>query len=66
LFPLYFSFLLILLRISSLNKKGNGEIELDEFMQMLRKTKCVSDPEDDLRRAFKVFDLDGDGVITVN
>ena len=27
---------------------------------MLRKTKPVSDPEEDLRKAFRVFDLDGE------
>ena len=32
---------------------------------MIRKTKSISDPEEDLKKAFKVFDLDGDGVITV-
>ncbi len=32
---------------------------------MLDKTKVIGDPESDLRAAFKVFDLDGDGVITV-
>ena len=32
---------------------------------MLDKTKSVADPDADLREAFKVFDLDGDGIITV-
>jgi Ca2+-binding EF-hand superfamily protein len=31
---------------------------------MLDKTKVVSDPDADLRDAFKVFDIDGDGIIT--
>ena len=44
---------------------GNGEIEFNEFTDMIRKTKSISDPEEDLKKAFKVFDLDGDGVITV-
>jgi Ca2+-binding EF-hand superfamily protein len=33
---------------------------------MLSKTKSIADPESDLKEAFRVFDLDGDGVITVN
>ena len=36
-----------------------------QFTDMLDKTKVIGDPESDLRAAFKVFDLDGDGVITV-
>lgn len=38
-------------------KKGNGVIDFDEFTDMLSKTKSLSDPEADLREAFKVFDL---------
>lgn len=33
---------------------------------MLDKTKSIADPDADLREAFKVFDLDGDGIITVS
>ena len=46
-------------------KKGNGVIDFDEFKDMLDKTKSIADPDADLREAFKVFDLDGDGIITV-
>lgn len=45
--------------------KGNGVIDFEEFKDMLDKTKSVADPDADLREAFKVFDLDGDGIITV-
>lgn len=45
---------------------GNGVIDFDEFTDMLDKTKCIADPEADLKEAFRVFDLDGDGIITVN
>jgi Ca2+-binding EF-hand superfamily protein len=31
---------------------------------MIGKTKGVTDPDADLRDAFKVFDIDGDGIIT--
>ena len=41
-----------------------GEIDYKEFKDMLDKTKVVSDPDADLRDAFKVFDIDGDGIIT--
>lgn len=43
---------------------GNGVIDFDEFTDMLDKTKSIADPEADLKEAFKVFDLDGDGIIT--
>jgi len=33
---------------------------------MLDKTKSIADPESDLKEAFRVFDLDGDGIITVS
>lgn len=46
-------------------KKGNGVIDFEEFSDMLDKTKSIADPEADLKEAFKVFDLDGDGIITV-
>ena len=45
--------------------EGNGVIDYNEFTDMLDKTKSNDDPEADLKEAFKVFDLDGDGVITV-
>ena len=32
---------------------------------MLKKTISIADPNEDLRKAFKVFDLDGDGQISV-
>ena len=36
-----------------------------EFTDILGKTKSICDPEADLREAFRIFDLDGDGHITV-
>ena len=41
-------------------------IDFEEFSDMLDKTKSIADPEADLKEAFRVFDLDGDGVITVS
>lgn len=40
-------------------------IDFEEFKDMLDKTKSIADPDADLKEAFKVFDLDGDGIITV-
>ena len=40
-------------------------IDFDEITDMLDKTKSIADPESDLKEAFRVFDLDGDGIITV-
>lgn len=47
-----------------IDENGNGEIDFNEFKDMITKTKQVGDPDSDLREAFKVFDLDGDGIIT--
>ena len=47
-----------------IDENGNGLIDFEEFTDMITKTKSLTDPEADLRDAFKVFDLDGDGLIT--
>lgn len=55
--------------IDDLNK-GNGVIDYNEFIDVLLKTRAVAIDEaqnrEEIREAFKVFDLNGDGTITVN
>ena len=43
---------------------GNGEIDFEEFLQMMAKKMKESDSEDEIREAFKVFDKDEDGYLT--
>ena len=43
---------------------GNGTIDFTEFLKMMEKKMKESDPEEELREAFRVFDKDGDGFIS--
>lgn len=44
--------------------KGNGEIDLDEFLEMMaEKINSVDDEEQVIRDAFAVFDTNQDGYI---
>ena len=43
---------------------GNGTIDFPEFLTMMEKKMNESDPEEELREAFRVFDKDGDGFIS--
>lgn len=45
--------------------QGNGMIEFDEFMAFLKKSyKKPDEVKSDLKKAFQVFDLNGDGFIS--
>merc|ERR1712212_953207 len=44
---------------------GNGTIEFDEFLSMMMKKAGEMDEEADLREAFKIFDRDKDGYISM-
>merc|ERR1711892_257651 len=44
---------------------GNGTIEFMEFRELMKEKYSVEDQESDLREAFKIFDRDGDGYITM-
>ena len=46
---------------------GNGEIDFEEFTKMMLKRQAAGKymtEEEELRRAFKLFDVNGDGTIT--
>jgi Ca2+-binding EF-hand superfamily protein len=48
-----------------IDEDGNGEIDFQEFLEMMkRKRKKATSYEDDLKAAFAVFDKDGDGDIS--
>ena len=54
--------------IESVDRNKNGTIDFDEFLTMMNAMKedseLTTDEEDDITQAFKVFDKDGDGLIT--
>ena len=50
--------------ICELDSNGTGEVEFEEFVDvMLRKVK-THEAEEELREAFKIFDVDGNGFIS--
>ncbi|KAG1444118.1 hypothetical protein G6F56_010426 [Rhizopus delemar] len=46
--------------VNDLDKDGNGMIDFEEFLELV---KNLGSDQDDLLEAFKVFDSDGNGVI---
>jgi len=55
--------------IKQLDKDGDGEIDFDEFvglMKMRAEERNERDPEEELRDAFNIFDADGSGFIDRN
>jgi calmodulin len=59
--------------ITHADKDGNGTVEFDEFLSMMTRRLTSHDPDDEeaarrrheteMRQAFRVFDIDGDGLI---
>lgn len=45
---------------------GNGTIDFEEFLTMMARKMKETDTEEEMKEAFKVFDKDGDGFITVS
>ncbi|PAA49736.1 hypothetical protein BOX15_Mlig030324g1 [Macrostomum lignano] len=50
--------------IKEVDQDGSGSIEFDEFLEMMKKQMRNADSEDELRRAFRLFDADGDGFLS--
>ena len=44
----------------------SGSIEFSEFLQLMRRRMRDTDTEEEMVEAFKVFDLDGNGLISLN
>ena len=42
---------------------GDGTIDFDEFMEMMKKQSEQQDNSGELKEAFKIFDRDGNGYI---
>lgn len=47
-----------------LNASGNGTIDFEEFLTMMERKMRDTDTEEEMTEAFRVFDKDGNGVIT--
>jgi len=45
---------------------GNGSIEFPEFLELMKNKYSSDDLESDLREAFKIFDRDNDGYISIH
>ena len=52
--------------INEVDQDGSGKIEFKEFLDLFAKKIKDPDTEEDLIEAFKIFDKDGNGVISVN
>ena len=51
--------------INEVDTDGSCSIDFGEFKQLMHKKIIESDTEEDFREAFKVFDEDGDQLISV-
>ena len=52
--------------INEVDEDGGGSIDFTEFLTMMVKKMKITDTEDDIREAFRVFDKDGNGYISVD
>merc|ERR1712170_172392 len=50
--------------IREVDQDNNGTMDFDEFLGMMAKKMNTRENDDEIREAFKVFDKDGDGMIS--
>jgi len=50
--------------IGNVDMNANGAIDFNEFLEMMVNRRGASNVDDDVVHAFKVFDRDGDGLIS--
>jgi len=50
--------------INDIDAEGNGNIDFPEFLSLMAKKMKDTDTEEELIEAFKVFDTEGNGVIS--
>mmetsp|Transcript_36188 Transcript_36188/g.55569 ORF Transcript_36188/g.55569 Transcript_36188/m.55569 type:complete len:151 (+) Transcript_36188:121-573(+) len=50
--------------INSVDDNGDNEIDFEEFLILMKSRVGEKDPEKELKDAFKVFDVNGDGSIS--
>lgn len=51
--------------INEVDTDRNGTIDFDEFLTMMAPRAGGGDDDEEIRQAFKVFDKDGDGYISI-
>jgi len=51
--------------VQAVDQDGSGQIEFNEFLQMMARRMSGIESEEELREAFKCFDKDDDGFLTV-
>merc|ERR1712072_432914 len=52
--------------VKDIDADGNAQIELDEFYEMMAGKMPEKDGVDEMKKAFKLFDTDGKGKISIN
>ncbi|KAL4238030.1 hypothetical protein ACF0H5_002741 [Mactra antiquata] len=52
--------------IAEVDVDGNGEIDFDEYLEMMANRMSFTGSADQIREAFKVFDKDNKGYLTVD
>ena len=50
--------------MKKLDKDGSGTIELDEFMALMAEKITERNPEEELKKAFRIYDDDDNGGIS--
>ena len=50
--------------LNEVDEDGNGDIDLVEFKRLMNRKMKQGDPEEELAEAFKIFDRNGNGIIT--
>ena len=51
--------------VEEIDDDGSGSIEFSEFLQLMRRRMRDTDTEEEMVEAFKVFDRDGNGLISM-
>ncbi|CAF1161135.1 unnamed protein product [Adineta ricciae] len=52
--------------MKEMDTDGNGSVEFDEFVKVMRKVYERNFTDEEMRKAFACFDVDNSGYITVN
>ena len=52
--------------IAEMNLKGNGDINFENFVSIINRREKDLDNEEEVLKAFRLFDKDGNGLININ